>query len=261
MEDIRNFLFDEPVNKVEQLDRTPKKIFILGVYASAVHAKWISPKGKTLIKALAVASEPYIFWRGDDVEDIISKIKLPGGAGKLISAGEKFNGPSGNALDSEYLIPLGLNDRRQCWLCDLVPYSMMNLSQLTAIMKNIDFLNELNIPFPTLKDASLENRKISADRRNEILEEIKLSQTEYLITLGNEPITNFISKFCPEINELDRGQNYGCPREINLTGIKIKLIRLVHPRQAARLGLHDNVWFEIHQAWKTEAQSRIGWVP
>ncbi len=62
MEDLGRFLFDQPVKKVEQIDRTPKKIFILGVYASAVHAKWLSPKGKVLIKAVAVASEPYIVY-------------------------------------------------------------------------------------------------------------------------------------------------------------------------------------------------------
>lgn len=261
MEDLGRFLFNEPVKKVEQLDRTPKRIFILGVYASAVHAKWYSPKGKTLIKALAVASEPYIFWRGDAVEDIIGNIKLPEGVGKLVPADKDFNGPSGLALDKEYLIPLGLKNRNQCWLCDLVPYSMMNLSQLSAIKRNVDFLTELNIPFPTLKEASLENREISNERRQEILDEIKLSQAEYLITLGNEPITNFISKLCPEINELDRGKSYGYPIEIDLEGTKIKLIRLVHPRQAGRLGLHDNDWFEAHQSWKTEAQSKIGLIP
>jgi len=256
VEDLGRFLFNEPVKKVEQLDRTPKKVFILGVYASAVHAKWISPKGKTLIKAVAVASEPYIFWKGNDAEEIISKIKIQEGAGKLISAEESFNGPSGRALDKDYLIPLGL-DRNQCWLCDLVPYSMMNHSQLKAIMRNSDLLNTLNIPFPSLREASPENRDISDQRRLEIMAEIKLSQAEYLITLGNEPITNFVSKFCSEINELDRGKSYGYPIEINLDGIKLKLIRLVHPRQAARLGLHDNYWFEAHQNWKAEARSKV----
>lgn len=54
------------------------------MYASAVHAKWISPKGKTLIKAIAVASEPYIFWKGDGADQIINKINLPEGVGKLV---------------------------------------------------------------------------------------------------------------------------------------------------------------------------------
>jgi len=34
------FPFGEKVREVEQKDRSPKQVFILGVYASAVHAKW-----------------------------------------------------------------------------------------------------------------------------------------------------------------------------------------------------------------------------
>lgn len=117
---MERFPFGEPVLKVEQKDKRPKKVFILGVYASAVHAKWISASGKTLINALAVASEPYIFWKGDDAEKIISRIKLPKEAGNLILADGKFNGLSGRTLDDQYLTPLGLQ-RTDCWLSDLVP--------------------------------------------------------------------------------------------------------------------------------------------
>ena len=62
---IGRFPFGEKVRKVAQEDRTPKEVFVLGVYASAVHARWVDADGKTVVKALAVASEPYIFWRGE----------------------------------------------------------------------------------------------------------------------------------------------------------------------------------------------------
>ena len=32
--------FGQELKKVIQQDRTPKKVFVLGVYASAVHARW-----------------------------------------------------------------------------------------------------------------------------------------------------------------------------------------------------------------------------
>ena len=32
--------FGETVHPLVQQDRTPKKVFVLGVYASAVHARW-----------------------------------------------------------------------------------------------------------------------------------------------------------------------------------------------------------------------------
>ena len=41
--------FGEELKQVVQQDRTPKKVFVLGVYASAVHAKW-KREGKVVCK-------------------------------------------------------------------------------------------------------------------------------------------------------------------------------------------------------------------
>jgi len=100
------FPFGSQLQKVEQIDESPKKVFVLGVYASAVHAKWIGQDGKVKVNALAVASEPYIFWKGENAEKIIDKIPIPEELGKLIPAYKRFNGPSGIALDELYLRPL-----------------------------------------------------------------------------------------------------------------------------------------------------------
>ena len=52
------FPFGRPVQRVVQVDRCPKRVFVLGVYASVVQARWIDETGATLIRALGVASEP-----------------------------------------------------------------------------------------------------------------------------------------------------------------------------------------------------------
>ena len=75
MNHLGTFPFGQPVKPVYQTDRSPKRVFVLGVYASAVHAKWIDSEGRQKVQALAVASEPYIFWRGDGVEEIIEKLE------------------------------------------------------------------------------------------------------------------------------------------------------------------------------------------
>lgn len=74
MEDYR-FPFGERLHRLVQEDRTPKKVFVLGVYASAVHARWMKD-GKVECPALAVASEPRIFWDGneDEAREIIGRI-------------------------------------------------------------------------------------------------------------------------------------------------------------------------------------------
>ena len=99
------FPFGQPIVPVKQVDDgRKKKLFILGVYASAVHVKWYGPDGKIRIRAMAVASEPEIFWRGDYsyVLSVISKIALDSKYGHLEPADHAFNGPSGNCLDSNW---------------------------------------------------------------------------------------------------------------------------------------------------------------
>lgn len=122
------FPFGQPILPVVQKDIREKKVFVLGVYASAVHARWLGPDGSQFIRAVGVASEPEIFWTGDGAEKIVRSIELPDGAGRLEAADEQLNGPSGRALDECILKPLGLS-RATVWLCDLVPHSCMNGKQ------------------------------------------------------------------------------------------------------------------------------------
>jgi hypothetical protein len=95
--------FGSKLSALVQIDRSPKKVFVLGVYASAVHAKWIGPTGRLLVRALAVASEPVIFWDGSGVDAIVEAISVPKAAGQLQPADPKFNGPSGRSLDDDFL--------------------------------------------------------------------------------------------------------------------------------------------------------------
>lgn len=80
----------------------PKQILVLGVYVRAVHAKGRDKYGTVLVRTLAVASEPYIFWRGDGAEQIINRIDIPRDAGRPELAAAHFNGPSGQILDEKY---------------------------------------------------------------------------------------------------------------------------------------------------------------
>ena len=134
---MKTFPFGLILRKVEQTDKSPKKVFILGVYASAVHAKWIDEENKVKVKAMAVASEPYIFWKGDGADKIIADIHIPEELGHLEPADGMFNGPSGNVLDEKFLAPLGLT-RNDVWLSDIIPYTRINPSQRAALKKNYD---------------------------------------------------------------------------------------------------------------------------
>jgi hypothetical protein len=248
------FPFGEPVKDVVQKVRTPKKVFVLGVYASAVHARWISPEGKTLVNALAVASEPYIFWRGDKAEEIISRInkRLPEGAGQLVPPNSKLNGPSGNVLDDKILAPLGLN-REDAWLCDLVPHSCMNPSQEKAIARSyLPLSKKFGLPTPTVPTVP---RELADDaRRSEILKELKKSQATKLILLGDQPIRWFLRDFPPNFKRLSDfiklgDDHYGEYVPVDIAGKTYDVLALAHPRQIGGLGLSSPDWQKRHEVW------------
>ena len=248
------FPFGQPLKKVQQTDRTPKEVFVLGVYASAVHAQWNAPDGKIKVRALAVASEPYIFWKGDNAVNIIKGIEINKALGELIPAAANLNGPSGNTLDSQYLYPLGYS-RDDAWLCDLLPYSRLNLNQAKAIEDNYTVIAErLKLPkcnIPKLSKIDLNN----SDRRAEILSELQMSEASTVLLLGDLPIKHFLSyyskyKKLSDFHTISR--KYGDNVEIKIEGKIYQVIPLVHPRQAGNLGFSSKDWSAYHNNWVIE---------
>lgn len=259
MENIGTFPFGQPVRVVHQVDCTPKKVFVLGVYASAVHARWINTRKKTLVNALAVASEPYIFWRGDNVESILQRIEIPEELGKLVPPDKSFNGPSGLALDNLILNPLEL-ERDQAWLCDLVPHSCVNLGQQLAIEREyVPLKDKFNFPDPSVPSVP---RKLSDEKRcNQILGEIIESRADILILLGDKPIQWFLKFFDYRWKRLsDFGQTeelYGHLHDTRIDNFDIKILPLAHPRQIAKLGKSSEIWYEAHQNWLKKSAPNI----
>ena len=249
--------FGETVKPLVQEDRTPKKVFVLGVYASAVHARW---KNGSNIKchALAVASEPRIFWDGNPKEaaEIIGRIKIPQEMGTLEPADEKFNGPSAKVLDEHILAPLGFT-RKDAWLCDLLPETRLNDGQDKAI-KNIYNkyiikygLNEVTIP-------KRPSRFCDSKRCEEIVAELEESKAELLVLLGDIPIKQFLNVVAnvnyKSLQEYKEHYGYGVRSDVTINGRHINVLPLAHPRQIGGLGSHSSEWFTVHQEWELHRQ-------
>lgn len=248
------FPFGQELKKVAQKDRSPKKAFVLGVYASAVHARWVDKNGKQKVSALAVASEPEIFWTGENAEAIIKDIRIPVDLGTLtVPIDIKLNGPSGRALDELYLMPLGLN-RNTVWLCDLLPYSRVNKNQQRAI--NDNYTPEIILKY-SLTPATIplfrRNELNSPVRRDEILQELEQSKAETLILLGDQPIYWFLRFFDRRYSRLSQFgemlETYGKPHPIRINDKIYKVIPLCHPRQAGKLGTSNSKWGALHNGW------------
>ncbi|MCB2206253.1 hypothetical protein KQI65_16030 [bacterium] len=248
------FPFGQPVRTVEQVDRTPKRAFVLGVYASAVHARWIGPDDRSRINALAVASEPEIFWTGEDARvkpaEIISSIELPDGSGRLEPAASNLNGPSGRSLDKDILEPLGLS-RSDTWLCDCVPHACMNPRQKDAVSREYDIFPLTNLtpyrmpPPPT---------KMPEGRRDDILDEVLASEAELLILLGDRPLEWFVSTFPGGKKRLveyaPTKEEYGNRHPFSIGSHHLEILPLAHPRQIAGLGITSGNWKKWHTEWK-----------
>jgi len=250
------FPFGQPVRDVQQTSRTRKRVFVLGVYASAVHAQWTAPDGKEIVKALAVASEPYIFWNGDGAEEIIAKIKVPKALGKLQRADAQFNGQSGIALDQYILEPLGLK-RKDAWLCDLVPHSCINSSQQKAIERAyMPLTAKHGLPIPSVPPVPV----VLADdaRRQAIISELRQSKTGLMILLGDESLEWFLRHFTGLPKRLAHFKGYGRLYPVQMEGMKLTVLPLAHPRQVAKQGTSSDRWYLAHQTWmRIAAASRL----
>lgn len=258
MNKVGIFPFGQPIIQQVQRDRFKKRVFVLGVYASAVHARWVGEDGCQKIGAVAVASEPEIFWRGcpDEAKQIIDTIIVPAGAGRLLPASKQLNGPSGIALDELFLEPLGFT-REDAWLCDLVPHSCMNPNQEQALLREYDPQRE-KLGLPTYDWPKLPGVLADKARRSEIEAELLISGSDLIVTLGDLPLKWFTKFFGTEAHLRAYGQTaaeYGNPHSFTVAGRELQLLPLVHPRQAARLGTHSSVWADLHMGW-LKRQSR-----
>ncbi len=251
------FPFGQKLRPLVQEDQTPKKVFVLGVYASAVHAKW-KKDNRVISQALAVASEPRIFWDGDpeEAKEIISKIHIPKEVGYLEPAGSQLNGPSAKVLDDLILTPLGFS-RQDAWLCDMLPETRLNPNQVKVIREKYNpLIAQFALPVVTVPkrpSAAKADSFCNAERCQEIIAEIEKSQADTIVLLGDLPIKQFLCKatqvdFDSLQTYVDQ-YGYGQPTSICMNGQTYSLIPLAHPRQIGALGAHSEKWFQQHKIW------------
>ena len=247
------FPFGSTLHALTQEDRTPKKIFVLGVYASAVHARW-KKDNRILCRALAVASEPRIFWDGNPEEAarIISEISIPAELGNLEPAGKDLNGPSAKVLDENILKPLGFT-RSDAWLCDLLPEARLNPAQIKAIASRYNPLKENY----SLNDVTVPPRPsvfCNRQRAEEITAELMDSQANLLVLLGDIPIKQYLKKVADipysTLGDYVDLYGYGNQTKTVINGKAFNVLPLAHPRQIGALGAHSEKWANLHKTWE-----------
>ncbi len=90
-------------------------------------------------------------------------------------------------------------------------------------------------------------------RTREIVKELKQSKAKKLILLGDVPIKQFLRSYLPEAKDLKtltrERKEYGKTFLVNIDGVEIEVLPLVHPRQASRLGSSSREWSKAHRKW------------
>jgi len=222
------------------------KAFVVGVYSSAVHARWISDQGRTLCKALAVASEPYSFWDGTGAAELVAAANqgVPRGAGSLVPADGAFNGPSGLVLDRLFLAPLDLR-RSDTWITDLHDFYYLSEGNEAALARHYAPLVKEGL----VRAASLPKRPASVAPSKAGLErlqdEFERASAPLVVTLGNEPIPHIFGKGAKKLAINGYGQTF----DAVVFGRPVNGLKLCHPRQAGKLGRASKAWFEVHRDW------------
>jgi hypothetical protein len=226
---MERFPFGSPIQPVTWRHLGPRPVLIIGVYPSAVHARWLDGDGRTRIRALAVANEPEPFWTGQDAEKHLAAVAAtaPAVVGRLVAA-SGHNGLSGQALDGSVLVPLGLT-RNHVRIADIDNRYMANPAQQQAIDRCYNLLAEKGLVSSVSWRLRRPITKIPADRSPSLAEELEEAGPDWVITLGSEPLRAL------GLRRLS-ADTYGVPVTASLLGRRVRLLRLVHTRQQARHG-------------------------
>jgi uracil-DNA glycosylase len=197
--------------------------------------------------------ELHSFWDGTGVEERISELqgRVPKQLGQLEVPHGQFNGPSGRALDTLYLKPLGLK-RTECWITDLHDTYYVSVGNAKFLKKYEKLAAGIEGLTPVRFPQKPRLHKVPEERVESLKQEFCQAAPEWVITLGNDPI-NLI--FNGRVGQLELTK-YGVPFEAEVFGRRVKALCLCHPRQAAKLGRSSKRWFDAHQGWMKQAQGK-----
>lgn len=252
MENPGKFPFGEDVRILTQKDRSPKNFFVIGSYASAVHASWFDMSGKMISRALAVANEPEILWTGNSFEamSIINRVSCPPDAGSLSDPGKRMNGGVGRLFYVEILKPLNIL-RSDVWFTLLIPFALANKGQRKSLNRYKRLSAEFKLPESSILPSNIKSSLITEQRIKEILNELEESKAEVIITLGDLPLHHFIRIFDSGKVNLSAFVKYGAVNKIEINNKIYKLLPLYHPKSGENIGSYTEKWMRIHKDWKS----------
>lgn len=245
------FPFGSVSVKVEQKEKSPKKVFVLGSQAESVYAHLLDDKGKVKAMAVPVASEPFPFWNGEGASQLLQNISIPSEFEKLTPVNINYNGGFGKKIDKWFLKPLGYK-REDVWFCYLQPFArinpgkLKNLKEVYSSLSKGGYFSECTIPVFNPSEF------YDKSRVQEIISELEQSQAKTIILIGEMPVKHFISHFSTYKSLSDFGNtilNYGKIHIIKINRKPYRVMALTHPEADEKFRTGSYFWKRCHKYW------------
>lgn len=231
----------------------PAELFVLGVYPSALHVRWVLPDGSDTVGALAVDDEPVVFWDGAGTDTLIAdwqnNVEWRPEWGTVGAAGG--NGSSGRRVHQHVLTPLGVEPER-AYFTDCLPAYFVKTgpgSQGERIRAVYDTsaattggaLAPADLP-PRPSTRELVARTVN-EERGTLLAQLAEAGAPAIVTLGQEAADVFAALTDTPPLVLNTGPAYGHPATVRADGRQLEWIALTHP------GNRTPAWADRHRRW------------
>lgn len=275
------FPFGQP-NTVRPIRMAGKtEVLVVGTYPSAWHVTWSAPSfarsgcltGR--VAAMAVDVEPTVFWNGDKadftacLEKWVSAVRFRAGNslrcdGYIKSTSPPRNGSSGAKLAKRYLAPVGIREEVVSFT-DIFPVFMVKekgtdsargREQGDAIKQEYAAFADLVGRGQSTLPQRIQREDLPGVARREfgsiLVRDILETRPSLVISLGEEvwralqewpsiraqsPVRSF-DQLC--------SNHYGSSGELEVDGLRIEWLPLIHPGQLGR----RTSWDACHESWE-----------
>lgn len=255
---MSTYPFGRPAtDRPPHVPRGDADVFVLGVYASALHVRWQRPDGGVMVQALAVDDEPEVFWDGADAAERITTwrrdVGWQRGWGQVTSSG---NGTSGRALADDVLDPLGTSLAR-CRVTDCLPRYLVKhgLGSQGQAMERVygPFAAARGLPPVSLprrpSDPALVRQAVTEDRGS-LLAQIRECGADTVVTVGQPAADVLAAVLGIDRVALRDDADYGREQAVRLGRGLLAWLPLKHP------GQRSTQWTRRHQEWKDLVRRR-----
>lgn len=243
--------FGRPITPREPSATSPRRLFVLGAYPSALHVEWIPPKPWKRITAIPIDDEPSPFWDGADHEARVDAWKAHVGfdpAWGSIQSIQRFNGPSGAWVRDNVLEPLEA-DTSGAWITDCLDTYRGSIGVTRRLSDTYGpFATALGLPAASLPPHPGETEIVQealTHHTARLRAELGTARPELVVTLGNAAlrvlgaIVDIEGRSAP--SKL-RVEEYGKEIGIRVAGRSMRWLPLAHPAAPKR-------WQEVHEGW------------